>query len=78
MVLWVIGSNPLNGSKTFFSFQPVQRPLLVPICLCDGVYKGSLYTNDTGPYGTVVMSSANMLVGTGFVSRYWLQPRAGF
>ena len=31
-----------------------------------------------GPYGAVVMSSANGLEGTGFASRYWLQPRAGF
>ena len=28
--------------------------------------------------GGVTMSSANGLVGIGFVSRYWLQPRAGF
>ena len=28
--------------------------------------------------GTVVMSSANGLVGTGFASQYRLQPRAGF
>ena len=33
---------------------------------------------DTGPDGAVVMSSANGLVGTGFASRYRLQPRAGF
>ena len=32
----------------------------------------------TGPDGAVAMSSANGLVGTGFVSRYRLQPRAGF
>ena len=32
----------------------------------------------TGPDGAVVMSSANGLVGTGFVSQYRLQPRAGF
>ena len=30
------------------------------------------------PDGAVAMSSANGLVGTGFVSRYRLQPRAGF
>ena len=30
------------------------------------------------PNGTVVKSSANGLVGTGFTSRYQLQPRAGF
>ena len=29
------------------------------------------------PDGAVVMSSANGLVGTGFASRYQLQPRAG-
>ena len=28
--------------------------------------------------GAVVMSSANGLVGTGFASRYRLQPRAGY
>ena len=32
----------------------------------------------TGPNGAVVMSSANGLVGTGFASRYRLQPRVGF
>ena len=32
----------------------------------------------TGSNGTVVMSSVNGLVGTGFASRYRLQPRAGF
>ena len=30
------------------------------------------------PDGAMVMSSVNGLVGTGFVSRYRLQPRAGF
>ena len=29
-------------------------------------------------HGTVAMSSANGLVGTGFASQYQLQPRAGF
>ena len=33
---------------------------------------------DTGSDCAVVMSSANVLVGTGFASRYRLQPRAGF
>ena len=32
----------------------------------------------TGPHGAVAMSSANGLVGTGIVSRYQLQSRAGF
>ena len=32
----------------------------------------------TGPDGAVAVSSANGLVGTGFASRYRLQPRAGF
>ena len=32
----------------------------------------------TGPDGTVAMSSANGVVGTGFASQYQLQPRAGF
>ena len=32
----------------------------------------------TGPDDAVDMSSANGLVGTGFASRYRLQPRAGF
>ena len=32
----------------------------------------------TVPDSAVVMSSANGLVGTGFVSRYRLQPRAAF
>ena len=31
-----------------------------------------------GPDSALVMSSANGLVGTGFVSLYRLQPRAGF
>ena len=34
--------------------------------------------DQTGPDGALVMSSANGLVGTGFVSRYRLRPRAGF
>ena len=37
-----------------------------------------LFYKLTSPDGTVVMSSTNGLVGTGFVSRYWLQPRTGF
>ena len=32
----------------------------------------------TGPDGAVAKTSANMLVGTGFTSRYRLQHRAGF
>ena len=32
----------------------------------------------TSPDHAVAMSSANGLVGIGFASRYWLQPRAGF
>ena len=32
----------------------------------------------TGPDGTVALSSAYGLVGTGFASRYRLPPRAGF
>ena len=32
---------------------------------------------NTGPDGAVAKSSANGLVGTRFVSRYWLRPRAG-
>ena len=32
----------------------------------------------TGLGHAVFKSSANELVGTGFASRYWLQPRAGF
>ena len=32
----------------------------------------------TGPDGAVVMSSGYGLAGTGFASRYRLQPRAGF
>ena len=37
-----------------------------------------LLIGNTSPDGAVVMSSANGLVGTGFTSQYWLQPRAGF
>ena len=32
----------------------------------------------TSPDGAVAISSANGMVGTGFTSRYRLQPRAGF
>ena len=32
----------------------------------------------TGPDGAVATSSVNGLVGTGFASRYRLQPRVGF
>ena len=35
-------------------------------------------STNTGPDDSVTMSSANGLVGTGFASRYRLQPRAGF
>ena len=38
----------------------------------------NLRLKETDPDGAVVMSSANRLVGTGFASRYRLQPRAGF
>ena len=31
-----------------------------------------------GPDGTVAKLSTNGLVGIGFASRYWLQPRLGF
>ena len=42
-----------------------------------------LGTNTSGLYiessdGIVAKSSANGLVGIGFTSRYWLQPRVGF
>ena len=42
------------------------------------IYNTRFYYQETGPDGAVVMPSANSLVGTGFVSRYRLQPRAGF
>ena len=42
-----------------------------------GVIMGGVSVR-TGTNGTVVMSSANVLVGAGFASRYRLQPRAGF
>ena len=47
------------------------------------LYPVSSYDNvpsfsSTGPDGAVVMSSTKGLVGTGFASRYRLQPRAGF
>ena len=40
---------------------------------CINIFSDSLRT---GPDGTVVMSLANGLVGTGFASRYRHQPRA--
>ena len=47
--------------------------------LLNGAYKRSLAPNQkTGPNGAVAMSSVNGMVGTGFASRYRLQPRAGF
>ena len=43
--------------------------ILIPTC--------SLCLNKIGPDGAMAMSSVNWLVGTGFVSRYRLQPRVG-
>ena len=37
-----------------------------------------LLIGETGSDGAVVISWVNGLVGTGFASRYRLQPRAGF
>ena len=54
------------------------------MCVCVCVYIVILVNNigeglgATGPDAAVVMSSANRLVGTGFASRYRLQPIAGF
>ena len=45
--------------------------MCVCACLCKFVCL-------TGPDGAVTMSSANGLVGTGFVSRYRLQPERVF
>ena len=37
-----------------------------------------LVNTPSSPDGAVAESSATELVGIGFASRYWLQPRAGF
>ena len=42
------------------------------------IFVSCMMTGPDGPDGAVVMSSANGLVGTGFASRYRLQPRVGF
>ena len=39
---------------------------------------GKLFRIDTIPNGEVAKSSAKRLVGTGFVSWYWLQPKQVF
>ena len=44
---------------------------------CLSPFVCAMYINDLEDYA-VVMSSAYGLVGTGFASRYRLQPRAGF
>ena len=40
--------------------------------------RGSSVYRTTGPDDAVAESSANGLVGTGFTSRYRLQPQSGF
>ena len=86
MVLWVIGSI-LHGMDplSYFSFQPVLHDwrnrghgMCYPVCGIVHIQQPLLLIRKTGPDGTVVMSSANGLVGTGFASQYWLQPRSGF
>ena len=53
--------------------------VLLCVLVSDGGHlRGLLAWYPTGPDRAVVMSSANGLVGTGFASRYRLQPRAGF
>ena len=49
-----------------------------PVCGMMHIKDPMLLIGKTGPDGTVVKSSANGLVDTGFASRYRLQPRAGF
>ena len=45
-----------------------------PATICDQ----HIFKSDTGPDGTLAISSANGLVGTGFISQNRLQPRTGF
>ena len=47
-------------------------------CLCNRSKTSMAASVETSLDGAVVMSSANGLVGTGFASRYWLQPRGDF
>ena len=49
-----------------------------PVCEMLHIKDTLLIIGKTGPDGTVAMSSANRLVGTGFASWYWLQPKAYF
>ena len=70
---------------SYFSFQPVLHiwcnkscGICYLACGMMDVKELSLLIGKTGPDGAVAMSLANRMVGTGFVSRYRLQPRAGF
>ena len=55
-------------------------PLPPASCPCPPLPTPVLMINNqiSSLYSAVVMSSANRLVGTGFVYRYRLQPRVGF
>ena len=66
----------LLKSCILYCLVPLNSILLKP-CLFRYVYtKQDTCICHTGPDGTVAMSSVNGLVGTGFASRYRLQPRA--
>ena len=59
---------------TFLNFQDTL------VCVWGGgdIHFMLISLQHTGPCGVKAMPSANGLVGTGFASRYRLQPRAGF
>ena len=85
VVRWVVGSI-LHGVDplSYFSFQPVLHDWCNKCRgMCYPVISLSLLlllcgSGVIGPDDAVAMSSANGMVGTGFASRYRLQPRAGF
>ena len=81
MVRWVVGS---MDSLIYFSLQPslhdwsnTGHDMCNPVCGMVHIKEPLLLIRKTGADGAVVMSSANGLVGTGFASRYRLQPRVG-
>ena len=77
LVGWeVLGSHLSTGSKPEQVFKG-------PVGRCKATTPSSLSitsnrVNSAGPDGAVDVSSASGLVGTGFTSRYRLQPTAGF
>ena len=61
-----------------FNFSEDKKLRKLHVTFISSFIRRVLYTLQKQMYCAVAMSSANGLVGTGFVSRYRFQPRAGF